>query len=355
MLFRLSRKLISVLAILLSLTATSSFATLTGNVEFADCEHVAGWAWDDVNPAKRVKLSIYDGKTRLATVTAQALRRDLQELGIGDGKYGFYLLLPPSVRNQKTHSLSVRFADTSAHLTGSPITTLPCYGKLNDTGWQKCSDLAVIQNCPVTSFAGQDGDYGRDSLALLGKLLKIGKGDEGFDFTKIANDGSKLTPIATLGGGSKNWACTFDNVTGLLWEIKTTDGGLRDKTNAYSWYNTDNLTNGGNSGFPAMGICTGGIVCNTEAYKNAVNSINLCGKNNWRIPRRNEVLSIVKYNVVDPAIDTNYFPNVDNLRYWSFSTYQYYPEYAWLIDFSGGASGYDHKSNPFRVMLVSGQ
>jgi hypothetical protein len=48
-------------------------------------------------------------------------------------------------------------------------------------------------------------------------------------YTKIANDGSELPDSATLGTNPTDWACTKDNKTGLIWEVKTDDGGLRDK------------------------------------------------------------------------------------------------------------------------------
>ncbi len=48
-------------------------------------------------------------------------------------------------------------------------------------------------------------------------------------YTKIANDGSELSADAILGTNPKNWACTKDNKTGLTWEVKTDDDGLRDK------------------------------------------------------------------------------------------------------------------------------
>ena len=44
-----------------------------------------------------------------------------------------------------------------------------------------------------------------------------------------------------------------DNVTGLMWEVKTDDGGLRDKDWTYSWYNPDATTNGGSAGYADYG------------------------------------------------------------------------------------------------------
>ena len=67
-------------------------------------------------------------------------------------------------------------------------------------------------------------------------------------YSKISNSGSVLPDTATLGSGANDWACTKDNKTGLIWEVKTDDGGLRDKDWYYSWYKP-NGDNGGDVGY----------------------------------------------------------------------------------------------------------
>ena len=93
---------------------------------------------------------------------------------------------------------------------------------LNDTGITFCGGATSGNSSPClgTEPAGQDKNYGRDAAAIAGTLTKIGgsagavgRGPNGFDFTKITNDGSVLsaaaTPLATIGGsGPKDWACT---------------------------------------------------------------------------------------------------------------------------------------------------
>ena len=103
---------------------------------------------------------------------------------------------------------------------------------LNDTGQTLCYNAA---NTPVACSAAvgcdagvnsrQDARYGRDAQAAAGPLTKIGAGATGFDYSKIANNGSTLAANATLGAATTtDWACTKDNVTGLIWEVKTTSG-----------------------------------------------------------------------------------------------------------------------------------
>jgi Protein of unknown function (DUF1566) len=344
-------------AMLLTFPCFSAVAAVEGTLETANCDVIKGWAWDNASPATRVKLDIYDVKStkaiKLVSVTANLLRNDLT---IGDKKYGFSYILPASVRNAVKHKLSVRINGTTSELTNSPkITATACYGELNDTGIQACSDFGTNGlTCPVAGFAGQDAEYGRDAVAKKGTFPKIGKGSGGFDFTKIANDGSVLPTSAVLGTGAKYWACTRDNVTGLIWEVKTADGGLRDLNNTYSWYNPDNKTNGGFAGYPNDGSCTGGISCNTESYKTAVNTIKLCGRNDWRVPKKSELYSIIDYSRYRPTIDTTYFPNTPIDFFWSSSPYAGINDNAWSVSFYTGTDYYDHKYYIRAIRLVRG-
>jgi hypothetical protein len=117
-------------------------------------------------------------------------------------------------------------------------------GALNDTGITFCGDATTnTANCATVAadggkFPRQDARYGRDAQAAAGTLAKVGGGGAGFDFTKIANNGTVLAASAALGSGATHWACTRDNVTGLIWTVKTTSG-LRSQSHHYSWYNSN--------------------------------------------------------------------------------------------------------------------
>ena len=196
---------------------------------------------------------------------------------------------------------------------------------INDTGNSTCytiSHTGVACNAAVSGDDGvnprQDGRYGRSAAQAASQpLSKVGAGDIGFDFTKIANDGSVLLASATLGTAATQWACTRDNVTGLIWEIKTASG-LRGTYNKFTWYSTNVATNGGVTGAIApqgtLNTCSASgsapfTQCNTESYVNAVNATNLCGNNDWRLPTRSELSSFFAYNYAQPAFDGTYFPN----------------------------------------------
>lgn len=222
--------------------------------------------------------------------------------------------------------------------TGSSVTPT---GRLNDTGITLCGDYAsggsgTHQNtldCSITGStasssgvdgngdpvpAGQDAHFGRDARALDGSLTKIGAGSAGFDFTKIDATGNEMPDEASF------WSCVRDNVTGLTWEVKTTNGGLQDTGNTYSWYSQDSSNNGeGPTGFYAGtedgGTCSGGTGCDTEKYVAAINEMGLCGWSDWRLPTQSELVSIAHYGSTNLGIDTDYFPNSSSGAYWSSS------------------------------------
>ncbi|CAK0745986.1 hypothetical protein CCP3SC5AM1_1320001 [Gammaproteobacteria bacterium] len=225
--------------------------------------------------------------------------------------------------------LSLIISSNISHAVGSP-------GALNDTGQTLCYDGTAMVECTLANsgddspYPRQDGRYGRDAAASAGQLTKIGAGAAGFDYTKIANDGSKLSDSAVLGIDSKDWACTRDNVTGFLWEVKTDDGGVRDKDNTYTWDN-------------AMG-----------SFVTAVNANGLCGFNDWRLPTIKELTGIVHYGIADPGptIDLAYFPNTSASSFWSASAYAYNSANAWYVSFGNGNAFYYDRSHAFQVRLV---
>lgn len=199
-------------------------------------------------------------------------------------------------------------------------------GLLNDTGITDCwNDTAVSNGTGIEADTGthprQDRRYGRDPAATAG-MTKTGAGSKGFDFTKIANNGSVLPASAALGSGATDWACTRDNVTGLIWEVKTSTG-LRNQNYSYSWYNSDTATNGGSAGTAAGGTCATAGRCDTEKFVADVNAAGLCGASTWRMPTRQELVSIVDYGrpYPGPTIDPTYFPNTPASDFWSASAY----------------------------------
>jgi hypothetical protein len=223
---------------------------------------------------------------------------------------------------------------------------------LNDTGFDSFAD-DTSNNLTIepAMHPGQDARIGRDAAAKAGILIKIGGGSKGFDFTKIANDGTELPASAGLGTSPKDWACTRDNVTGLMWEVKTTSG-LRSQSHTYTWNNTDATSNGGSAGTASGGTCFATGRCDTAKYVADVNAVTLCAHNDWRMSTRGELRSIVDLGRTDPSIDPGWFPNTPGYSFWSASAYADVLSYAWFVNFNSGSASYGNKSYPYRVRLV---
>lgn len=209
---------------------------------------------------------------------------------------------------------------------------------LNDTGITQCAD--ATQNnlfCPQPSFPSQDADAGRDAQT---GLTKVGGGSAGFDFTKLDSTGAPLDP------GAATWDCVRDNVTGLIWEVKTDDGGLRDKDWTYTWCNNTGGANGGSAGVcdtdsgVGSDACANNARCDTEKFVTDVNALNpkLCGYADWRMPTVEELHGIADYSGVSPAIDAIYFPRTSIWWYWSASPYASNANFAWGVFFGGNDS-----------------
>jgi hypothetical protein len=180
-------------------------------------------------------------------------------------------------------------------------------------------------------------------------------------YSKVCNSGAVAgeedCPIEpAFGNAQTNWGCTRDNETGVIWEIKTDDGGLRDKDWRYSWYEPDAKINGGFAGTPNSSyynnsyICTGSE-CDIYAYKNAVNQKGLCGSTDWRVPTVDELKGLVRKGV-SPTINVAYFPNIDSGVYWSSSPHDYGNSFAWYVGFGSGSGSFIAKYDYNYVRLV---
>jgi len=240
---------------------------------------------------------------------------------------------------------------------------------LNDTGITQCVDDTDGQqeddvdpwlDCPVAGFPGQDAEVGRDAAHNDDT-----DGVAGFSYTKISNSGAALPASAELGDGPTDWACTRDNVTGLIWEAKTADGGLHDSRWWYLWFDPNPATNGGYSGrgdtVPSNEKCFEPGRCDTAKYVEDVNRTRLCGFSDWRLPTIEELSTLVmrKSQGEDMGnsrhIDPTYFPNVLYVisgydEWWSSTPHDRDPYKAMKLDLRENYFGSIH---PIRKDLQS--
>jgi hypothetical protein len=264
----------------------------------------------------------------------------------------------PMVSTSQVLSFTLEVTDANGNEVDDSIsvTVLPFPRSLiNDTGVTSQASESAINSSHQANYPAQDGQRGRDIIATNNMLTKAGRGEGGFDFTRLDEIGDEVDDT------SQPWRCVRDNVTGLVWEIKTTDGDLHGRSHSYSWYSEED--NGGYSGplNPTTPNCSISD-CNTQDFIEEVNAQGLCGFYDWKLPSHNELLSIVHFGKsVSPMLDTSYFPYADsgqggNLWYWtsqaSVDGTNDAAQNAWAMDFSTGNDNFLNKSTAASVRLV---
>jgi len=218
-------------------------------------------------------------------------------------------------------------------------------GKLTDTGIKntQCYQFDAYKGM-ADKLAGctteaalmisstQDGMIGQD-------VARPGSSDgwAGMNYTKISATGAQL-PVSTTA-----WDCVKDNITGLTWEVKTQDGGLRDMNSLYTQLGS-------------------GAVGDVGRYVQDVNAMGLCGHTDWRVPSPTELQSLIVYGQSMknsmPKMDTKFFPDAywspTQIRlYWSSALFvQGYPyQEAWWVRLDG-AVYHALRSELYAVRLV---
>ncbi len=168
------------------------------------------------------------------------------------------------------------------------------------------------QTTKYTSTFGEDADYTINPPS----------------YTKLGYNGVELPDTATPADG---WIMTRDNVTGLIWEMKTNDGSVHDRDNIYTWANTATFI----------------------AY---VNDEDFGGFSDWRMPTVKELSTLVNSNRINPSINTIFFPDGVSSGihsvYWSSTTYASRSVFAWYVSFYGGHASNLGKSSGCYVRAV---
>ena len=231
--------------------------------------------------------------------------------------------------------MQIRFALLFSMLASTAASTVLAAG-LPDTGQTLCDNGAQsMVTCSSTNIGDastvprQDGRFGHDPAIDASQEVKTGFGQVGLDY-------STIQPLK----------CVQDNITGLMWEVKTNDGGLRDRDWTYTWYSSDPSLSGGISFISDTGVgvgsdnCSDRSHCDTQQYVNDVNAAGLCGYNDWRMPTKRELFTIVHAGRVSPAINLGNFPNTNTAvslgRYWSSTIYPRSPGNVYYINVNAG-------------------
>jgi hypothetical protein len=197
----------------------------------------------------------------------------------------------------------------AAQMLDTGVTASQCYGSGSNT-LVSCTGAAAL-----ALNSAQDGMIGRDVTSASSS-----DGNLGFSFAAV--------------GSYASTECVKDNLTGLVWEGKTTTGD-RASGNTYSNYGDSRSAD-------------------ASAYVTAVNTAMLCGYSNWRLPTRDELQALVDYSVASPSpgVDATWLPNTAAASYWSASAYLGSTAKAWYVSFANGNVNSDTRSVKLQLRLV---
>jgi len=148
------------------------------------------------------------------------------------------------------------------------LATTAFTGPIPDTGQTKCYNDTAEITCPAPGedFYGQDAQYVNNPRS----------------YTKLDAGGNDLPDTVA------SWAMVRDNVTGLIWEVKTDDGSVHDRDNTYNWDDAQNV------------------------FIAELNSTSFGGYSDWRLPTIKELASITNLGLSIPSIDTKYFSHISS-------------------------------------------
>ena len=106
-------------------------------------------------------------------------------------------------------------------------------------------------------------------------------------FVKLDSQGKEL-PV-----DAEQWAMVKDIATGLIWEVKTTDGNIHDKDRTF----------GGDGA--------------RDTFIAELNSSKFGGFSDWRLPTTDE-LRTIRVKGTEPYINQDFFPNTISTSYFSW-------------------------------------
>lgn len=200
-----------------------------------------------------------------------------------------------------THHITLTATDSQGATGLDTVVITIATDRLPDTG----------QTSSYTDTFGEDSDYDINVPT----------------YTKLDTFGRELEDTAT------QWAMVKDNVTGLVWEVKSDHEGMHYNENDYRWQTIQ------------------------SEFLDWLNKSEFGGYSDWRLPTIHELYTLVHHNAFDPNLKLNksYFPNTKPESYWSSTTFSYNTSHAWYVYFGSGVVYNTDKNYREYVRAVHGR
>jgi hypothetical protein len=99
-----------------------STSVFEGFHDIADCNVIAGWAWDANQPNTPINVDVYFDNEAFISIQAPAnqFRQDLLNAGIGNGVHGFSFPTPERLKDGLPHTVRIKFSGTNIDLSSTP-------------------------------------------------------------------------------------------------------------------------------------------------------------------------------------------------------------------------------------------
>ncbi len=196
----------------------------------------------------------------------------------------------------------------------------------------KTGDLPLCPPSPPSQFpaSGQTTAYPADK-------------NDGITGPVAVPDDGTIEAGAALSYTDNGDGTVTDNNTGLMWEKKNNlnltlnFANLHDADNYYAW----------------SGNGSQETIWDWIADVNVEGGTGYAGYNDWRIPNRRELESLVDAGRAAPAFDPIFMP-AHGSHWWSSTSHATLSDLAWLVDFGNGDFGIHTQNNRYYVRAVRG-
>lgn len=230
-------------------------------------------------------------------------------------------VLASNLERYRSFVLDAAPTDQAASEVLEKLETTVTLKGFNDTGiTQYLSDDGEVADAPA-DYPGQDAAYGHDQA------------DGGFKFVKLDNNGQALAANA------QEWSCVQDERTGLIWEKKLDNADSPRYFDRLFAYQKSGSFEPFIEDLKVLGCEDGKGICTTEQYVAHLNSEQVCGISNWRLPTPGEVYNLIDFGETATdsdglvyGFDTQYFPLQSKASYFEtgvvWTTFDMFSEYS---------------------------